>query len=106
MAKKKSEKILPSKKTDSARKKKPSLHLAKSKNSKKTAKRKSNMSLYSSLAYKHRSKVEANSRRRAEELSKLPKNPVKRFFARLAPPPLPAIFGAGQPMLMSITSGA
>ncbi len=87
MAKKKSEKILPTKKNDSSKtkKKKSNFHLPKAKNSKKTAKRKTNMNLYSSLAYKHRSKVEANSRRRAEELSKLPKNPVKRFFARLAP---------------------
>lgn len=54
------------------------------KSSTKTAK-KSNMSLYSSLSYKHMAKKEANSRRRAEELAKLPKNPVKRFFARLHP---------------------
>ena len=53
------------------------------KSSSKTAK--SNMSLYSSLSYRHRAKKEANSRRRAEELAKLPKNPVKRFFARLHP---------------------
>ncbi|MBP5647713.1 penicillin-binding protein [Candidatus Saccharibacteria bacterium] len=70
MTKKKSEVILPSKKK-------------KVKSSKKTAK--SNMNLYSSLSYKHRSKKEANSRRRAEELAKLPKEPVKRFFARLHP---------------------
>ena len=50
--------------------------------SKKTAK---NMNLYSSLSYKHRAKEEANARRRAEELAKLPKEPVKRFFARLHP---------------------
>ena len=43
------------------------------------------MNLYSSLTYRHRAKKEANSRRRAEELAKLPKNPVKRFFARLHP---------------------
>ena len=43
------------------------------------------MNLYSSLAYKHRAKKEAESRRRAEELAKLPKEPVKRFFARLHP---------------------
>ena len=43
------------------------------------------MNLYSSLAYKHRAKKEANARRRAEELAKLPKEPVKRFFARLHP---------------------
>ena len=43
------------------------------------------MNLYSSLSYNYRSKKEANSRRRAEELAKLPKEPVKRFFARLHP---------------------
>ena len=69
MAKKKSEVILPQKK--------------RAKSSKKTAK--SNMNLYSSLSYRHRAKQEANSRRRAEELAKLPKEPVKRFFARLHP---------------------
>ena len=53
------------------------------KSSKKTAKK--NMNLYSSLAYNYREKKEANSRRRAEELAKLPKEPVKRFFARLHP---------------------
>lgn len=52
--------------------------------SKKTTK-KANMSLYSSLAYKRRAKKETNARRRAEELAKLPKEPVKRFFARLHP---------------------
>ena len=68
MTKKKSEVVLPSKKR-------------KAKSSKKTA----NMNLYTSLAYKHRAKKEAESRRRAEELAKLPKEPVKRFFARLHP---------------------
>ena len=72
MAKKKSEVILPSRK----KAKKPS---------KKTAKSKSNMNLYSSLSYKHRAKQEATARRHAEELAKLPKEPVKRFFARLHP---------------------
>ena len=43
------------------------------------------MNLYSSLSYNYRTKKEANSRRRAEELAKLPKEPVKRFFARLHP---------------------
>lgn len=71
MAKKKSEVILPRKKNRAK------------KSSSKTAK--SNMNLYSSLTYRHRAKKEANSRRRAEELAKLPKNPVKRFFARLHP---------------------
>ena len=50
---------------------------------KKTAKKK--MNLYSSLSYKHKAKKEAEDRRRAEELAKLPKEPVKRFFARLHP---------------------
>ena len=71
MTKKKSERILPSK----AKRTK--------KTSKKTAKQ--NMSLYSSLSYKHRAKKEANARRRAEDLAKLPKEPIKRFFARLHP---------------------
>lgn len=71
MVKKKSEVILPRNKKGA-------------KKSSKTAK-KSNMNLYSSLSYRHRAKKEANSRRRAEELAKLPKNPVKRFFARLHP---------------------
>ncbi len=71
MKKKKSEVILPSEKKKAK------------KSSKKTAN--SNMNLYSSLAYNHRVKKEANSRRRAEELAKLPKEPVKRFFARLHP---------------------
>ncbi|MBR0431161.1 penicillin-binding protein [Candidatus Saccharibacteria bacterium] len=69
MEKKKSEVILPFKKAK--------------KTSKKTATK--NMNLYSSLAYNHRVKKEADSRRRAEELAKLPKEPVKRFFARLHP---------------------
>ena len=73
MAKKKSEMILPSSKKSAKS----------SKKTKKTAK--SNLSLYSSLSYKHRAKKEANARRRAEELAKLPKEPVKRFFARLHP---------------------
>ena len=72
MKKKKSEVILPSKEKKMK------------KSTKKTAK-KSNMSLYSSLSYKHKAKKEANARRRAEELAKLPKEPVKRFFARLHP---------------------
>ena len=70
MKKKKSEVILPSNKKTV---KKP----------KKTAKKK--MNLYSSLSYKRKAKKEAETRRRAEELAKLPKDPVKRFFARLHP---------------------
>ena len=71
MAKKKSVVILPSKGKKTAKK------------SKKSSKK--NMNLYSSLAYNHRAKSEAKSRRRAEDLAKLPKEPVKRFFARLHP---------------------
>ena len=69
MAKKKTERILPSK----------------TKRAKKSKTAKKNLNLYSSLAYHHRAKKEANSRRRAEDLAKLPKEPVKRFFARLHP---------------------
>ena len=43
------------------------------------------MNLYSSLSYRHRTKQEASARLHAEELAKLPKEPVKRFFARLHP---------------------
>ncbi|MBR0467659.1 transglycosylase domain-containing protein [Candidatus Saccharibacteria bacterium] len=71
MNKKKSEVILPSK--IKSRLKSP----------KKTANK--NMKLYSSLSYKRKAKKEAEARRRAEELAKLPKEPVKRFFARLHP---------------------
>ena len=44
-----------------------------------------NMSLYSNLAYKRRVKEDERARKKAEELAKLPKNPVARFFARLRP---------------------
>jgi len=71
MTKKKSEVILPSKGKKT------------SKRSRKTANK--NMNLYSSLSYRHLAKKEANSRKRAEEMAKLPKEPVKRFFARLHP---------------------
>ena len=74
MAKKKLERILPSKSNSKTKKRKKSS---------KTAKK--NMNLYSSLAYNYRAKKEANSRRRAEDMAKLPKEPVKRFFARLHP---------------------
>ncbi len=74
MAKKLSGTILPSKSSKTKRTKK---------SSKKTARK--NLNLYSSLVYNHQERKEANSRRRAEELAKLPKEPVKRFFARLHP---------------------
>ena len=52
---------------------------------KKKTSSKSGMSLYSNLAYKKRVKDDERSRKKAEELAKLPKNPVLRFFARLRP---------------------
>ena len=69
MAKKKSEVILPSKRKKAT----------KEKTAKKVKKS------YDSLKYKRRAKAEAEARRRAEDLAKLPKEPVKRFFARLHP---------------------
>jgi hypothetical protein len=36
-------------------------------------------SLYSNLAYKRRVKADQQARREAEELAKLPKNPILRF---------------------------
>ena len=41
--------------------------------------------LYSNFAYKRRVKADTRSRKKAEELAKLPKNPVLRFFAKLHP---------------------
>ncbi len=54
---------------------------------KKTSSKKSSqgMSLYSNLAYRRRVKEDERARKKAEELAKLPKNPVARFFARLRP---------------------
>jgi len=43
------------------------------------------LNLYSSLIYRARAKKETKARKEAEELAKLPKEPVKRFFARLHP---------------------
>lgn len=40
--------------------------------------------LYSSLSYKYKAKKEENSRKRAEELAKLPKDPWKHFERLLA----------------------
>lgn len=60
---------------------------SKKKTIKKTVKAKlqNQKKLYSSLSYKYRAKRDAVSRKQAEELAKLPKEPVKRFFARLHP---------------------
>lgn len=79
MTKKKSEVILPS---NEKKTKKVTKTATTPKTSKKTAKK---MNLYSSLNYKRKAKKEAEARRRAEELATLPKEPVKRFFARLHP---------------------
>ncbi|MBR5027317.1 transglycosylase domain-containing protein [Candidatus Saccharibacteria bacterium] len=99
MSRKKSEVILPSKKdAKKTDKKKDKLSLSKVKNDKKVDKKTekktdapkikksgSKKSLYSSLVYKHKAKKDAEARRKAEELAALPKDPVKRFFARLHP---------------------
>ena len=50
-----------------------------------TKKKNSGLSLYSNLAYKRRVKEDARARKKAEELAKLPKNPILRFFAKLRP---------------------
>lgn len=49
------------------------------------AKKNKSMNTYSSLVYKSRVRADKKSRKRAEELAELPKEPVKRFFARLHP---------------------
>lgn len=46
---------------------------------------KNSKKLYSKINDKHKAKKDAEKKRRAEELAKLPKDPVKRFFARLHP---------------------
>lgn len=74
MNKKKSEVILPSSKNVA---KKPRKVIAK-RSSK-------NMSVYSSLNYKHKAKKDLTKRKYAEELARMPKQPVKRFFYKLAP---------------------
>ncbi|MDO4759993.1 MAG: transglycosylase domain-containing protein [Candidatus Saccharibacteria bacterium] len=81
MSKKKSEVILPAKKQKAAKTeaKKPKKSLTE------TIKPKKKMKLYSNLSYKKKVRKEAAQRRRAEELAKLPKEPWKRFFARLSP---------------------
>ncbi|MBR3324113.1 penicillin-binding protein [Candidatus Saccharibacteria bacterium] len=43
------------------------------------------MKLYSNLSTKRQARKDAAARRRAEDLATLPKEPVKRFFARLHP---------------------
>ena len=70
--KKKTEVILPAK----SKNKKAEKNSKKSKTAKK---------LYADLNAKHRAKKDAEAKRKAEELAKLPKDPVKRFFARLHP---------------------
>ncbi len=47
--------------------------------------KKSEMGLYSNLAYRRRVKADQKARREAEDLASLPKNPVLRFFAKLRP---------------------
>lgn len=97
MSRKKSEVILPSKKDDKkVDKKKPTekktkklakvVKPAKATKSEKTAKpKKIKKGLYTNLAYRRKARKDAEARRRAEDLATLPKEPVKRFFARLHP---------------------
>lgn len=55
------------------------------KSSRKSPRGDSNLSLYANLAHKRRTQKDADSRRKAEYLASLPKDPVKRFFYRLHP---------------------
>ena len=55
------------------------------KSPKKSSSKPKRMSLYANLANKRRTKKDTASRRRAEYLATLPKDPVKRFFYRLQP---------------------
>ena len=57
----------------------------KDKKSKKAAKPKNNLGFFARWREKRKAKKEAEARRRAEDLATLPKEPIKRFFARLHP---------------------
>ena len=57
----------------------------KDKKSKKAAKPKNNLGFFARWREKRQAKKEAEARRRAEDLATLPKEPIKRFFARLHP---------------------
>jgi membrane peptidoglycan carboxypeptidase len=51
----------------------------------KTPKKSRNVSLYSNLAHRRRTKKDASARKKAEYLASLPKHPVKRVLYRLHP---------------------
>ena len=98
MVKKKAEVILPTKEPEKSEediKEEPDINekeeaLEMAKNTKKTAKKsksskRTKMGLYTSLSYRRKARKEAEARRRAEDLATLPKEPIKRFFARLHP---------------------
>ena len=44
-----------------------------------------NMGFFARLSYNRKLRADREARRRAEDLASLPKQPIKRFFARLAP---------------------
>lgn len=52
---------------------------------KKSSKSSKGISVYANLVARRKSKADARSRKRAEYLATLPKNPLKRFFYRLHP---------------------
>ncbi|MDO4612149.1 MAG: transglycosylase domain-containing protein [Candidatus Saccharibacteria bacterium] len=74
MVKNKADKILPSKKEKTP-----------AKQVKKTANKKKKTNFWDDFRAKRKAKKEAEARRKAEYLATLPKEPVKRFFARLHP---------------------
>ena len=97
MSKKKSEVILPSEKDEKKAKNKrkadkkavviktPKNNKKDKKENKEKAPKASKKSLYTNFMYRRKAKKDAEARRKAEELAALPKDPVKRFFARLHP---------------------
>ncbi|MDO4507782.1 MAG: transglycosylase domain-containing protein [Candidatus Saccharibacteria bacterium] len=74
MVKNKTDRILPTKKPRTEAKK-----------VEKTANKKKKSNFWADFKAKRKAKKEAEARRRAEDLATLPKEPVKRFFARLHP---------------------
>lgn len=60
------------------------------------------ISVYANLAHKRRTKKDASSRKRAEYLATLPKDPIKRFFYRLHPKRLAKYWFSKKGLIMAL----
>ena len=61
-----------------------------------------NISLYSNLSKKRKTKKDAEARRRAEYLATLPKHPVRRFFYQMHPKRFWAYWFSKRGMMMAL----